>query len=280
MIKRIKQQLLPKSIGALLNLQFQFQSEKAISQSLKLFVSPRKGRYDNDQLPAFLEKASISWHTVHEERFPLYALQSGFGQTILLVHGWESNAGRWEALIPFLEGFNVYLLDAPAHGKSSGTNFHVPLYAKCVAHICKHITVDCLIGHSVGGTTALFHQACSAFKVPHLISLGAPIDMNKIMRNYVKLLSLNASLGEAFIEKFEKEVNLKTAEFDQLMSQFPQKTKGILVHDKTDEVVFIDELSKIQQYWKTAKIIITHDLGHSMHDEKLYKELRAYLTQM
>ena len=280
MIKLLKEQLIPKSIGAWLNFQFRLQPEKALVNSLKLFVRPRKGRYEQDRLPAFLEKAEISWHTVQEVRFPLYELQTGFGQTILLVHGWESNAGRWEALIPYLAGFNVYLIDAPAHGQSSGTSFHVPLYAKCVEHICKNITIDCIVGHSVGGTTALFHQAHSRFKVPHLISLGAPIDMYKIMRNYAKLLSLNEGLSKAFIEKFEREVELKTVEFDQLMSEFPQKTKGILAHDKTDEVVLFDELSKIQRFWKTPKIIITKDLGHSMHDEELYRELRAYIIQM
>ncbi|MDV7398659.1 hypothetical protein RZS08_45055, partial [Arthrospira platensis SPKY1] len=117
-------------------------------------------------------------------------------------------------------------------------------------------------------------------KVKHIITLGAPIDMYKIIRNYCKLLALNEKLSQAFIKRFEEEVQIKTKEFDTLMQQFPQNTQGLLAHDLSDDVVLFNELGKIQNYWKTAESITTRELGHSMHDAKLYQEIQNYLKKV
>jgi pimeloyl-ACP methyl ester carboxylesterase len=41
-----------------------------------------------------------------------------------LVHGWESNASRWENLLPYLKkSGSTIAIDGPAHGLSSGKEF-------------------------------------------------------------------------------------------------------------------------------------------------------------
>ncbi len=45
----------------------------------------------------------------------------GGKKTILLIHGWEGQAGNFSSLVPLLinEGYTVYAFDAPSHGNSS-----------------------------------------------------------------------------------------------------------------------------------------------------------------
>ena len=84
----------------------------------------------------------------------------GEKETVLLLHGWESNSFRWRNLIGHLkrEGYRVLAFDAPAHGHSSGSLFNVIRYTECTQTIVSRYNPDYIIGHSVGGMTAVYHQ--------------------------------------------------------------------------------------------------------------------------
>jgi predicted alpha/beta hydrolase family esterase len=53
--------------------------------------------------------------------------------------------------------------------------------------------------------------------------------------------------------------------------------KGLVVHDINDKVVLFEEGKKIANSWKNANFIETSGLGHSLHDEELYKKVSAFL---
>jgi pimeloyl-ACP methyl ester carboxylesterase len=69
---------------------------------------------------------------------------------LFFVHGWESNASRWENLLPYLKksGSTIIAIDGPAH-LSSGKEFSIPI---CRIHsYCRKFKPQYLIGHSLGG---------------------------------------------------------------------------------------------------------------------------------
>ncbi len=72
---------------------------------------------------------------------------------ILLVHGWESNASRWELMIPELRksGSTVIALDGPAQGLSSGTEFNIPQYARYVDTLIQKFQPQYIIWTFHGG---------------------------------------------------------------------------------------------------------------------------------
>jgi len=110
------------------------------------------------------------------------------------VHGWESNASRWEKLLPYLlkTGSTIIAIDAPAHGLSEGKEFSVPKYSDCIAAFCKICNPNILIGHSIGGAACIYYQFLNQNEaINKMVLLGSPSDLRNLIQNYCELLSLN-----------------------------------------------------------------------------------------
>ena len=119
--------LLPKIVGALLNSIGILNSKLASRLALQVFSKPRKGKLTPDA-NSFLKTATNS--TMYYTSFPIQVYNwKGPKETILLVHGWESNSNRWRKIAKKLtdKGYNVVALDAPAHGASGSPDFNALL---------------------------------------------------------------------------------------------------------------------------------------------------------
>ncbi len=121
--------ILQKFIGFLINVIGLFSKKSAARLALYLFTTPRRGRLTEKQYDflgtSFREELTVNSIPVMTYRW------LGKGKTILLAHGWESNAARWQYLIEPLRklDYNIIALDAPAHGKSGSKRFNAVLYA-------------------------------------------------------------------------------------------------------------------------------------------------------
>src|SRR5690606_34599252 len=100
--------------------------------------TPRKGKL-NDEETDYLKSAAqktIIYETISIKTY----CWSGKKDTVLLVHGWESNAFRWKDLIEILKAadYNIIALDAPAHGDSGSKIFNAVLYSECINMVIRH----------------------------------------------------------------------------------------------------------------------------------------------
>lgn len=113
--------ILTKSIGFYINLLSYTMPNKALAIAYKHFSQPRKGKLSPDNLPQILQEATKKTISHDQHHFQTYTWQ-GNENKILLIHGWQSNAARWEKLIRLLlkSGSTIIAIDAPAHGLSSG----------------------------------------------------------------------------------------------------------------------------------------------------------------
>src|SRR5690554_2838895 len=151
-------EVLIKLIGSYYNMLSYVSKPYAADKAMYLFTTPRAGRINEEQ--------SDFLHTAYQEelKYKHYPIMTyrwlGKKQTILLTHGWESNAARWKNLILDLKkkGFNVIALDAPAHGKSGGRAFDAMLYAEFINVVAQRFSPDVIIGHSVGGMASAYFQ--------------------------------------------------------------------------------------------------------------------------
>ncbi len=119
---------LPPLYGAYFNLLSLISRKRVAQQAFDTFCKVRKGRilpHQKEFLDGFKNEAlQIAGHRVQTYQW------HGDKETVLLVHGWESNAFRWRNLIAKLRenDFNIIAFDAPGHGYSSGRKLHVPLF--------------------------------------------------------------------------------------------------------------------------------------------------------
>lgn len=272
--------LLTKSLGLYINTLSHLWPSRSRELSYRLFSSPRYGKLKPANLPEVLKKASPGALMLHGQRLQSYTWQ-GSAETILLVHGWESNASRWEKLLPHLlsTGKTVVAIDAPAHGLSEG-DFNIPKYSEAIDKAVREFKPRYLIGHSIGGAAIVYYQHLyQNHGIEKVVLLGSPSDFDTITDNYVSLLSLSDRSRKLFESYFTENFNYHPKDFTARLFARSMQMPGIIAHDEEDDVVFFAESGKIAQAWTTARFIQTKGLGHSMHDDGLYSEVAAFLTE-
>lgn len=288
-MQKIQFFIITKSIGIYLNLMSYVNLENAKSKAYQLFTKPRKGRLDREDLPKILKSAQQETFEYNGEKIQTYIWQDTRGaaerseakqQVILLVHGWESNASRWEKLIHYLKplGKTIIAIDGPAHGLSDGNEFGTPKYAGFINTVTQKYQPQILIGHSIGGAAISYYL--DKYKNPAIekvIMLGAPSDFRIVSNNFVNMLSLNdrikTKLEDYFVQKYQIDIDdFSGHKFAQNFTQ-----KALIAHDKEDDVVLIDEGRKYASAWKNAIFIETKGLGHSMHDTELYQKITDFI---
>ncbi len=243
------------------------------------FSNPREGKLQKGKLPLVLQEAKAETFQFNEHSFQTY-IWEGNDTKILLVHGWESNAARWENLIPYLKksGSTIIAIDAPAHGLSSGKEFSIPQYAEFIHKTAEIHQPQYIIGHSIGGKTCLYyHYTYPNDSIKKMVILGAPCDFKIILSNYVNILNLNSKLAKDLENQYINNFKQKLEEFSAQRFVSNSKIEGLIAHDSEDTVVSVNEGKKIAQAWQNSHFIETKGLGHSLHDDKLYQEVYAFL---
>jgi pimeloyl-ACP methyl ester carboxylesterase len=99
----------------------------------------------------------VPYLSLPSERLFYAQFQGGLNRqarTLVLVHGAGGNHTHWPAELRRLPGVNVYALDLPGHGRSSGKGrLNLEEYTDIVAAFVGALGLSpiCLVGHSMGG---------------------------------------------------------------------------------------------------------------------------------
>lgn len=273
--------LLTKSIGFYINLLSFVYPKKAMQLAHAYFSEPRQGKLSKNNLPKILQEAK-SESIEHNGDFIQTYIWKGNETVVLLIHGWESNSSRWENILPYLKksGSTIIAIDGPAQGLSSGKEFTVIKFAEYIDIVAKKHAPQHIIGHSLGGKTSLYYQY--KYQNPLLqkmVVLGAPSDLKIILKNYIVLLSLNSKITKALESQYTNMLNHKIDLFSSQQFASQITTKGLLAHDVDDTTVLFEEGKKIASTWKGVQFIETSGLGHSLHDDELYKKVSQFLFE-
>ena len=240
----------------------------AANKALQLFSKPRKGKITLEQDDflgtAFQEELKFETHFFMTYRW------LGKKETILLVHGWESNSARWKNLILDLKhkGYNVVALDAPAHGYSGGKSFNAILYSEFIHVAAKHFKPQIIIGHSVGGMATVFCQnKYQLSQIQKLILIGAPSEFFGVLKRYTDMMGYNQRIKKeinvVILERFGAEPNsFSTAKFLENVN-----LKGLIVHDEEDQIIPYSDALKIKNSFKNSILVTTKGMGHSLNND-------------
>lgn len=277
-MKKLVNRILALAYGAYFNILALFSKKLAGEKAFTLFSSPRKGNVLPLQA-SFLKKAEDIIIEVGGKQIQTYSW-AGTKDTVLLLHGWESNSFRWRNLIQFLSdaNFAIVAFDAPAHGNSSGGIFNVPLYAECTQHIVKHFKPSFIIGHSVGGMTALYYQYLyPQNSIKKIVTIGAPSEHYELMVHYQNIVGFNKKVLRSLDLYFQAHFGYGIRDFSS--SQFARKIQidGLLFHDIEDPITPYHNSEKVHANWKNSRLISTRGLGHSMHQDQVNNQIIDFL---
>ncbi len=278
-MKKTIAKVLPKIIGNGLNAVSYISPKYASAKALNIFATPRQGSKFNDKQEAFLNTANQ--HTLSYDNLDIQTYNwKGSKDTILFVHGWESNTFRWKKLITSLHqlDYNIVALDGPAHGKSGGTQFTAIMYSEFINVVARHYNPSAIIGHSVGGMSTVFYQ--HKYQNPDLtkmVLLGAPSEFTEVFKNYVNMLGLNKriknGLNKLVIERFNYEPShFSVAKFSKEIN-----VQGLIIHDRGDKIINHDEAELISSNFKNSKLITTQGFGHGLRDDSVNKAVINFI---
>lgn len=272
-------QVIPKAIGQYLNTVSILAPSIAADNAFTLFSKPRKGKV-GEHHKDFLDSARDTVIKLNDLSLQTYNWPAK-GKTVLLVHGWESHTHRWRILVEELlkSDFNVVAFDAPAHGYSHGEHLYVPLYEDALQKIIEYYHPDILIGHSVGGLTAIYNQSIhSSPEIKKMVILGSPDKLENILIDFQNILGLHPRVLKALDLYFQKRFNFKTKDFSGSAFAKDLKVPGLLIHDKNDSITPISGSRAINKNWKNSKLIETEGLNHSLYDDDVNKKILAFIT--
>lgn len=271
--------LIPKSLGFFVNAVGFISSGYAAKLAIKIFSSPRKGRLD-DAGKDFLERASEA--KIPHQNYNIVSYNwSGKNETILLVHGWESNSFRWKDLIEILKqhDYNIVSIDAPAHGKSGSKTFNTLEYADCVYKVAEKFKANIIIGHSVGGVASCVAQF--KYKLPtinKLILLGAPSNFSGLFERYIHMMGYNQKVSKAMDRFCLEHYNHLPAYF--CIENFSKNisVKSLIIHDRFDKIIPFSDALDFEKHLKNSKLIKTKGLGHKLKSENVYQHILDFLN--
>ncbi len=271
---------LPKIIGFLINLIGFLSSSYAGKLAITVFSLPKKGGVKENE-SKYLDTA-----TQEAVRFGDISIMTyrwiGSKETILLVHGWESNAFRWKRLIRTLQSldYDVIALDAPAHGKSGGKLFTGLLYSECIHTVAKHFEAHVVIGHSMGGMSAVIgQQKYRLTSIRKLVLLGSPSNFVGLFGRYILMMGYNESVVNGMNRYCLKHYNHLPEYFSAANVFKDIQAKGLIIHDKDDQIIPYNDALEIKAHYKNSELITTTGFGHRLKSKKVDHYIVAFLNE-
>ena len=267
-----------KTIGKSINGMSYISPNYAAKLAVKIFSTPLKGKLKEKDVK-FLNSAIQNDIVYDTFKVRTYHWQ-GKKETILLVHGWESNTARWDDFINLLRSkdYNILALDAPAHGGTGSKTFNAVLYSECIHAVLKQCHVDVIIGHSIGGTASALATNKYQPSINKLILLGSPSNFDEVITNYIKMMGYNKTVIAAINAYYLKH-------FGQLPSFYCVENfsenitaKGLIIHDKKDRIISYRDALEFYKHYKNSKLISTKGYGHSLKSDEVYNHIINFLN--
>jgi len=268
----------PKIIGACINLIAYISPKFAAKFAMDLFSTPRKGKTTFEE-SEYLKSADQDTVQIDDISIKTYHWK-GKNNSILLAHGWESNAFRWKILIEHLkiQNYNIVMLDAPAHGSSSGKFFNAILYSECIHLVVKKFYIQTIIGHSVGGMATVFFQYKYQLKsIEKLVLLGAPSDFTGVFNRYKNMMGYNKRVSKALRAYVLKHFGYLPEYFSPATFSKDITAKALIIHDRKDRIIPYQDGLKFKQNYANSKFITTEGFGHGLKSEIVYQYILEFL---
>ncbi len=252
--------------------------------AFRLFTRPRR-RALHRQSDSILEKAKI-FEVLYANRI-LKGYEWGSGDKIaLLVHGWESRGTALRSFVPALlaEGFRVVAFDAPAHGNSEGKRTNLPHFGGAVRAIVNHLGgVHSILCHSFGGVSAVFalSKLDKQLAIERLVLIGVPSKMRYVMQSFFQTICAPRSVQNAFFKLIERILKMPPDEANvERAIPFAAIGQILVVHDKTDDSVPVEEGYAIAEAVDHAHLLLTEGFGHYklLKSEKVIGQVVNFLN--
>jgi pimeloyl-ACP methyl ester carboxylesterase len=244
----------------------------AISPSLAarvaayLFVRPR-ARPISAPEAQFLQTARARRLSTSAGTIQLYEWPAA-GPTVLVVHGWISHAARLQDIIRALhtQGLRVLACDAPAHGRSSGSQVDLLRYRAALAAVSREGgPIAGIVAHSFGAMAAVSWLAedPAAASVQAAVLVGLPRDVGYLLESFILAVDLQSGVVERLRRLFHARYGRYPEEFSARVLAQRIRIPVLLVHGADDDLVPIAHADEIVAQLSGGRLHVATGLNHS-----------------
>jgi pimeloyl-ACP methyl ester carboxylesterase len=185
---------------------------------------------------------------------------------VLLVHGWISHAARMADLIRALRqrGFRVVAFDAPAHGRSGGTQADMHGFRAAIQTVIASCgPVHGVLAHSFGAlSTASWLAEHRPATVRAAVLVGMMRDLGYIFESFTQALALRPTVSARFRELIRERYGAYPEEVSTGEMVRRLHLPVLLVHGAADDVVPSAHAHVVVKELRDGQLLIAPDLGH------------------
>lgn len=260
--------------------------KKAAEKAFELFCTPQ--RRNLKQPPKIFEQAEKvqlkvegitvkGWHW-HPETAAIPQRKA------LIIHGFESSAINFDRYVrPLLrKGYEVLAVDAPAHGRSGGSQINAPLYKKTIQAINKQFgPIQSFMAHSFGGlAVCLALEEISHTPDYRLVLIAPATETTTAIETFLSFLKLDPAIRPEFDKVIIKKGGVSPAWYSIRRAMKHIKAKVLWIHDEDDDTTPLSDALKVKDENHTnIQFVITKGLGHRRiyRDNKVTKQIVEFL---
>ena len=190
--------------------------------------------------------------------------------TVLLMHGWRGRASQFAPVIRELrsEGFRLVAVDAPANGESAGRRTDIRDYVAAIEALqSRHGRFHAIVGHSFGSLAALT-AVREGVATGGVVAVAGMADARFLVDSFAARLGVGAATADAISDRFARRIfpgELDAwARFDAVHAPLPVDVPLLVVHDRGDREVGVDEGVRLHAaHGDRSRIVLTKGSGHS-----------------
>lgn len=208
---------------------------------------------------------------------------TGGEKEILLIHGWEGQAGNFSDLIELLleDGYTVHSFDGPSHGFSSKGGTSLFEFAELVGVLIKKYKIKLLVSHSFGGvatTYALFNNP--DLLIEKYVLITTPDKFVERINDVSEMVGINDKVKNRLINKLQNEtgIDVKNLNVSDFVKSINVK-KSLIIHDKNDRVIPIERSLNVHRNWTVSEFDKVEGTGHFriLRTKEVLDKVVAYL---
>lgn len=235
-----------------------------VSFAFKVLTNPQVKKL-RDHETKVLDQAIQEDFPFKDFNIKLYQWGQG-AKKILLIHGWEGQAGNFADLIKKLleQDYTVYAFDGPSHGYSSTGKTNMFDFTELVGVLIKKFEVKLLVSHSFGGVATSFALYDNPdIHIDKYLMLTTPDRFTERIDDVASAIGITDKVKTLLIKKLEaatgKDVqHLNVSDFVKSINV----KSAMIIHDKDDKVIPISRSRNVQANWSAAEFLEVTGTGH------------------
>ncbi len=208
--------------------------------------------------------------------------------TVMLVHGWTSEAAFMTAFIEPLRrsGVRVVLFDFPAHGASPGRRTNLADCARAMLSVCETFgPINAAVAHSFGGFVALLVAEGGpplprAHPIERFVLIACPNRLSDVTSDFGAKLGLTPAAQRAYEHHLERVGHRPVSTFSTVELLQTVKAPTLVIHGSCDREVPFHNAEAVANLGAHIELQAYEGFGHRtiLYAPQVMRAVMTYLV--